>query len=659
MDEAVQKVVEKLGSLSVDDQATTPEMSPRDPPAEAKGVRSAKSAQPVKAAPNAVQVYIKTVIGEVTPLSIERKTTVGQLKQMFSKARGIEVSRQLLIYRGRPLQDPQTLQSIEFSDGDTINIVIKLAARLKALGDYVRGMSSSDMQEQETSVRGIRKLLSSPTNPPIGDVINCGGIPGLVKCLRQTENATLQFEAAWALTNVASGSHEHTRYVVESGVMGDFLGMLQHSPNRDVKEQSVWALGNIAGDSIEYRDVVNSLGPLPLLSNFYRTAPLSAKRNIAWCVSNLVRGKPPPREDVALPTLTFTLQMLQACWDAGTKQFCGDTEIIADAFWSLSYLTDSFPRACKRVIAGFLPLVLRALVSGTSNMATPALRTLGNVASGPDEDTLAIVKLGAVPCAVRAIQEEMQGSSRSTRLKELFWLLSNVAAVDSPASQNALVQSGAADLVMKLLKSDVSQNAVQGAFPRKVLKEVWFIFTNALSSLAAGYRGHVTHWVEKGALDLVTKRIRKLSTSERLLASKLQPSDSKSELVRCADTLAHLLKAGKKLGKFEEYKAAVDAAGYPAIRESADAKTIIGRIMAGSPPGRKTFVQLETLYKGEEILFECERKAMESQKNAESKAAAAAGDSAADNRSAAPVAQRPKGSNNKQAISGGEAPGSE
>lgn len=289
--------------------------------------------------------------------------------------------------------------------------------RLASLPALVERLGSPDPMTQYEACRMIRRMLSVEKNPPISDVMAFNVIPIFVEFLRRKENPKLQFEAAWALTNIASGSSEQTRAVVNGGCVQLFVELMQ-SPDVDVREQAVWALGNIAGDSIEYRDLVLNEGAMSrLLTQFTASATDAMIRNATWTLSNFCRGKPPFK--VVQDALPYLARLI----------YSEDTDVLSDACWALSYLTESAgdqqeqhiqavveSRVCKRLV--------RLMMHPDPKVVAPALRAIGNIVTGDDLQTQVVLNCGALPCLVSLLGPPHSHAIR----KEACWTISNITA---------------------------------------------------------------------------------------------------------------------------------------------------------------------------------------------------------------------------------------
>lgn len=337
--------------------------------------------------------------------------------------------------------------------------------------DLLFYVDSGNPQKEFAAIQTVRKMLSREKSPPIDQMINLGMVPVCVSFLECFDRVDLQFEAAWALTNIASGTTEQTKAVIEAGAIPKFINLL-NSPSINVAEQAVWALGNIAGDGSKARDIVLSYNSVESVIYLVQSAntQLSFLRNIVWLMSNLCRNKnPPPPFDRVEPMIPVLSKLLEH----------EDSQVLADACWALSYVTDDDAIKIESVVAsGAVPRLVRLLGCENPAIITPALRSVGNIVTGSDTQTDAVLAAGALPFLGKLLQ-----NSKNSIVKEAAWTISNITA----GNQRQIAQvfdSGIFHLLIEVL--------IKGDF--KSQKEAAWAITNTTTG---GSTEQIIHLVEK------------------------------------------------------------------------------------------------------------------------------------------------------------------
>uniref|UniRef100_A0A2A4JN93 Importin subunit alpha n=1 Tax=Heliothis virescens TaxID=7102 RepID=A0A2A4JN93_HELVI len=306
--------------------------------------------------------------------------------------------------------------------------------------EIVQGLRAQDLATVTASARAARRMLSKEQNPPITPMVSAGVIKPLVDALDRDDCPDLQFEAAWAITNIASGTHEHTMAVVDGGAIPKLVSLL--AQGGVVGEQSAWALGNIAGDGPQTRDAVLSRGALAVLLPFMTShTPATQLRTAVWTYSNFCRNKNPlVKFDYVAPALPYISDLLEIT----------DQDVLADACWALSYLTDGPNERIEAVqmTPKLLPRVIALLDHKSPAVRTPALRAIGNMLTGSDEQTDRCLDEGCLTHIMTLLR-----CGKPSLMKEAAWAVSNILAGTQPQIERA-IQCGVLSHLLHVLATE-------------------------------------------------------------------------------------------------------------------------------------------------------------------------------------------------------------
>jgi hypothetical protein len=228
-------------------------------------------------------------------------------------------------------------------------------------------------------------------------------------------------------------------------------------------------------------------------------------RNGTWTLSNFCRGKnPPPDWRQIQPALPILAKLLYSM----------DEEILIDACWAISYLSDGPNEKIQAVIESGVPRrLVELLMHPSSSVQTPALRSVGNIVTGDDVQTQIMINCGVLPALVNLLASPKEGIR-----KEACWTISNITAGNSDQIQSVIDAGIIPPLIHLLNQSDF-----------KTKKEACWAISNATSGGLAKPE-QIRYLVEQGCI--------------RPLCDLLGSMDNK--IIQVAlDALENILKVGE------------------------------------------------------------------------------------------------------------------
>lgn len=236
----------------------------------------------------------------------------------------------------------------------------------------------------------IRELLSmNPSQPPVTEFMESGLCPMVMQFFTpkgRLMGVEFLSEATWILANACMGTAEQQAKLLELNILSIFNDFLQAATvDMAILENCLWSLCNIIGSNLDYRDLVLKHPIADSVFKIMEKSQLFGKKiwtQLAWFVSNLVRGRPhPPKHEIE----KFVGMICQMYLNYSEDEF--DEECTYAIAEYLNPSSEKDIRISNIVESGVTKKVKSALDNSdtTLRVLKACLRTIGNITSGPNE----------------------------------------------------------------------------------------------------------------------------------------------------------------------------------------------------------------------------------------------------------------------------------
>ncbi|GJJ69714.1 hypothetical protein EMPS_02062 [Entomortierella parvispora] len=366
-------------------------------------------------------------------------------------------------------------------------------------------LASGVREQQQLAMVRIRKYLSlQDVLPRIDNVLALECTHFFISFLNMSDCPDLQYETAWVVTNIAAGTTAQTERLVAAGILTPLIHNLRVSRCIHVQTQTIWALGNISGDGPPYRDLILRSGALEVILSLIEMCedPSVAKdqkymilRIAVWCVSNLCRGsgRCAPEWLQVSPAFPMLRRLM----------YIDDTEILADTCWAMCRILNGTHKMNLETVVIDHELCSRfvALLSEPHpTIQVPSLRSLINIASGPEHHTQLLIDANAIPVLGSL---ELLAHRNSTIRRDALLGISNITAGTADQVREVTVQDNGNVMsrVLEILKrgdiggedpEDGQETREEGGDWR-VLREAAWVVSNATSVLDLEITGHLVY----------------------------------------------------------------------------------------------------------------------------------------------------------------------
>ncbi|KAF9430496.1 hypothetical protein BGZ94_006575 [Podila epigama] len=286
----------------------------------------------------------------------------------------------------------------------------KLSSGLKTLSNYLTKYPDS---------KQLQTLVSKPSFLTVLEATLTG------------TDSDKQLLAASVVTNMAAGGSVELCEAALN-LAPTLIGFLD-SQNLALVDQAAWAVGNIAAEGTKFRDRLKDNGVLPHLIKLLDSKDLNLVQTSCFALSNLARGEGANHDEIVKAGVVRPL----------LHHLRVDTEpsVIAEAAWVVVYLTSGPDNVSTHLLEHrLIPLLVAPLKDFLDQkaLAIPLIRALGNIASGPDNNTSSLIH---EPGFLSSMLQFIQSDCRPVK-KESLWLMSNITADHQSSDLIKVIEAG-------------------------------------------------------------------------------------------------------------------------------------------------------------------------------------------------------------------------
>ncbi|CAM9855041.1 unnamed protein product [Ectocarpus sp. 6 AP-2014] len=294
---------------------------------------------------------------------------------------------------------------------------------------------------QLDTATAVRQILSTEGYPSVH-------VPNLVQLVQHEDNPALQFESVKVLATI---SRSQPNVVVNNGAIPVFLRLFANA-NDNIREEaaSVRALGYIAEDSPRSRDLVLHQGSLdPLLQLLMDRPKLTILRNATWMLSNLCRGKPPPRFEQVRPALPALARLLHSVDEEVLRNTCTALRRVCISRWNKNSTQPSKHLRVQAVIeAGVCQRLVRLIRHDSpTTVKIKSLRAISTIASSSDRHKQELVNSNVLPRL-----RDLLSSSHQTLREKTCQVICRITTGSKEQTQ-AVIEAGIILAVIHILPS--------------------------------------------------------------------------------------------------------------------------------------------------------------------------------------------------------------